>query len=57
MIDADFTAYVEGLPPEDRRTVEQALKGLRRFMEPEASSADIILLCNVVREPRKSAAA
>lgn len=57
MIDADFTAYVQGLPPEDRRTVEQALLGMRRFLEPEALSADIILLCDVVRGDRGAAAA
>jgi hypothetical protein len=57
MIDADFSAYVQGLPPEDRRTVEQALLGMRRCLEPEAISADIILLCDVVREDRDTAAA
>ncbi len=29
MIDNDFAAYIEGLPAQDRRTVEQALVGLR----------------------------
>ncbi len=32
MNDAEFTAYVQGLPPQDRRTVEQALAGLRQAM-------------------------
>jgi|GEM_PF-5616284 len=32
MSNAEFTAYIEGLPPQDRRTVEQALHGLRHAM-------------------------
>lgn len=32
MIDSDFAAYIEGLPAQDRRTVEQALVGLRSAM-------------------------
>lgn len=47
MIDQDFAAYVEGLPPQDRRTVEQALRGLRSALrvgpqrEPEAARREV----------------
>ena len=34
MVDAEFTAYLEGLPAQDRRTVEQALHGLRHALIP-----------------------
>lgn len=32
MMDREFAAYVEGLPPQDRITVEQALTGLREAL-------------------------
>jgi hypothetical protein len=32
MMDSEFAAYIEGLPAQDRRTVEQALVGLRSAM-------------------------
>ena len=57
MMDAEFTAYIEGLPPQDRRTVEQALHGLRNAMsrtprtEAEADGRDRIrALLATVRE-------
>lgn len=50
MLHPDLAAYVEGLPPEDRRTVEQALRGLRRFFAPGFQSAEIVDLLQFLRE-------
>lgn len=38
MSDTEFTAYIEGLPPQDRLTVEQALVGLRSALSPRPRS-------------------
>jgi hypothetical protein len=52
MIDREFAAYVEGLPPQDRITVQQALDGLRDVLacnpRPEPETADALLLVDVV---------
>lgn len=55
MSSQDFAAYVEGLPPQDRVTVEQAMLGLRGVLmdTPPARHApdhdDVLVLIDVVR--------
>jgi hypothetical protein len=50
MIDAEFSAYIEGLPPQDRRTVEQALHGLRHALWRAPRSDAVIGDRNRIRE-------
>lgn len=61
MIDRDLLAYVETLPPQDRRTVEQALQGLRSVLslkQPKADWAEgrdcITLLLSAVRRTART---
>jgi len=55
MMDQEFAAYVDGLPPQDRVTVEQALMGLRHALvrTPRARHApdhdDVLELIDVMR--------
>ena len=55
MMDREFAAYVEGLPPQDRVTVEQAMAGLRDILvrTPRARRMpdhdDVLVLIDVMK--------